>query len=249
MAIGRHVRVNIKGEWTGAPWAGEIWQTGFSLVTGSFVPGFQPYIKRPLSQFNVDPVAYNQDETTWNIDWAWQGTDQFTQIYQLGIANKCRTFFDALKSYVPSASRMTGVNISAFDSDGKVIFGGNEFMLKTPLAGTATATNWRPPQDCVVLSLQTGARGPGGRGRMYLPLNAISLQNGLIGSSVTTAVLNAGQALLEDTQDELVAPSVVNKGPLTFSTVVTIAVGDQVDTQQRRRREIPENYTTRNLNV
>lgn len=249
MAIGRHVRVNIIGNYAGVPWDGEIWQTGFSLTTGNFVPGFAPYIKATLPNFQVNLTSYNESDATWTKDFGWTGDGQWDFAFQTLIADKCRTFIDSLKTYLPSASRMVSVGIAPIGTDGKQAAGTSWFTLKTPLAGTAAGTTWRPPQDAVVLSLRTGARGPAGRGRMFLPLNAISLTSGLIGSSVTTNVLNAGQALLEDLSTGSETPVVVNKQALTFSTVTDIAVGDEVDTQRRRRNARPETYTYRDLNL
>ena len=242
MATGRHVRVDILGDRSGTVWEGETWQTGISLVEGDAGGVFPNAVREDLPSFNAVPDSEVTDDTTWDIYWAWRGTDKMTRTTQLGIANAALAFWNGIKSNAPSDSKMIGVRINAVQADGKVVNGGNYFYLKTEVAGGGNAGTQLPAQLAVVMSLRTGARGAGGRGRMYLPLTSITLSTGRIHSTQQTPLTAAGKAFLEALNTYGPVPAVVNARKLQYSAIDRVAVGDLMDVQRRRREQIRENY-------
>lgn len=247
MATGRSIRVTLLGERTNPKFEGEVWQTGISFVDGSAGGVFPGAIRQALPDFDVTVVGDAEASATWNIDWAWHGSDKLTKAVQRGIADDALGFFNAFKAKVPTDSRLIGVKIQAFDVFGKTIGGSNWFTLKTPAPGSGTAGTQTPPQIAVVASLRTGARGPGGRGRMYLPANACQPTSGTMGSADRTTLVNAVSDFAEGVRARGPLAAVVNTNRQQYSAVTTVTVGDLFDTQRRRRNNADEVYTTRAL--
>lgn len=247
MAIGRHIRVDILGDRSGTVWEGETWQTGISLVEGDTGGVFPNAVREDLPSFNAISDSEVEDDTTWDIYWAWRGTDKMTRTTQLGIANAALAFWNGIRANAPSDSRMMGVRINAVQADGKVVNGGNYFYLKSQVAGGGNAVSQHPAQLAVVMSLRTGARGAGGRGRMYLPLTAITLSTGRIGTTQQNTITAAGKAFLEALHTYGPVPAIVNARKLQYSAIDRVAVGDLMDVQRRRRESVPEVYVEGDL--
>jgi len=249
MATARSIRLVLEGEYHQGPFAGEIWQTGCSFVEGDAGGVFPGGIRESLPQFDATVIGEASSDATWDVDWAWKGDSKATKAIQVQMADLALVFWNAIKGQATTNLRMTGLRINAIQADGHVIGGANVFTLKTPVAGTQAASSSLPNQLAVVASLRTGARGPAGRGRMFLPLNGSPATGGVIGSTAKTTVNTALVAWFKDTYD-LPGPlaSVVNATPLTYSSIGTVGVGDLYDTQRRRRNAIQENYVTAAVN-
>lgn len=116
-------------------------------------------------------------------------------------------------------------------------------------AGTVTGTSL-PSQCCIGVSLRTATAGSRARGRSYLPAPA------------TAAVTNAGRlntVYRDDLLDGLdtffgtmvtanaATPVVISAvgGVWTARDVITVAIGDVLDTQRSRRSGLAEVYGTR----
>lgn len=240
MATARSVRMILIGDRTNTNFPDEIWQTGVSAVqsdAGGDLPG---EIYTVLPSFTADVIGEASSNATWDMEWAWKGSSVFEQADQILLADACLAFWNAIRANSPTDMRMTGVRISAIDGTGKVINGANRFTLKTPVTGTGGVSAQLPPQNTIVLSLRTGRRGPGGRGRMFLPLTTISTTNGVVGSTARAAVANAGAAFMDAIWDVGVVPAVVNQAALRYSSVTLVDVGSIVDTQRRRRNQAAE---------
>lgn len=244
MATARSVRMILIGDRTNTNFPDEIWQTGVSAVQSDAGGDFPGEIYSVLPSFTADVIGEASSNATWDMEWAWKGSSVFEQSDQILLADACLAFWNALRDKSPSDMRMTGVRISAIDGMGKVINGANRFSLKTPIAGTGGVATQLPPQNTVVLSLRTGRRGPGGRGRMFLPLTTISTSSGVVGSTARTAVANAGAAFMDAIWDVGVVPAVVNQAALRYSSVTLVDVGSIVDTQRRRRNQAAEVRTS-----
>lgn len=247
MAAGRWARVVLEGAYDSGSWVGETWQTGITLVdqdSGGVLAGA---IRDQLPSFSATPDSEYEDGTTYAVDWAWTGQDKFTRADQSSLADACVAFYTTLKPYVPTVAKLHRIRITAFTLDGKAINGGNVFTLKSPVPGTGTSGTMLPPQNAVVLSLRSGGRGPGGRGRMYLPLNAGGTTEGKITAACQTAVLNGGAAFLEQLNFRTAMPAVVNRAKGTYSGYVTVACGNHFDTQRRRAQAVDEVYATKGV--
>ena len=244
MVDARWARMIIEGDMVSGPFAGEIWQTGLSFVTGDAGGIFPGGIKEPLPTFSVNTMGEHTSDATWEKDWAWEGSTKMTKACQTSLADLALTFWNAIKGSAPTQSRMLGVRINAHQADGKVVNGANVFSLKTPALGTASSP--MPNQLAIVASLRTGARGPGGRGRMFLPLNGTMAAGGVIAAATKTAINSGLLALIANAYDLAAGnplASIVNAKGLTYSSIASVGVGDLFDTQRRRRNAIQENYT------
>jgi hypothetical protein len=248
MAQARYCRMVLVGAYTSGPFSGEIWQTGISFVGSEAPSNFGESIREPLPRFTVEQEGNFDDGTTYQVDWAWQGVTKFAKPELTSIADLGVAFFSGLKALVPAASRLEEIRLAAYKDDGKMINGNNVFRLKAPVAGTGNNASGLPAQCCVVGSLQTGARGPGGRGRMYLPLTGITTAAGLLSTTNRTTVLTQLATLVNAINDNTTAAAIVNRARMEFSTITSVAVGDEIDIQRRRSNRIDENYVTQSTN-
>lgn len=247
MATARHGRTTMVWEWNGTPWDLETAQSGCSWVTQDGGGVLAGAIRENLPSFDVRPVGRFQSTTNYNIDWAWEGTTVATPSDLILQADEAVAFATAIRAFVPNNLRLTQIRSDAYDIGGDVINGANFFTLKTPLAGLG-GTSYDAPAKALVLSLVTGARGPGGRGRMYLPLCAAAPSaDGTVPSATITTLNNAGKTFLENFYPQNGTPAVVNKDKGTYSGVVACRVGNHFDSQRRRINQVPETYVSVNL--
>lgn len=246
MATGRWVRLELLGERTGV-WAGEIWQTGISMVDGSAGGVFPGAIREGLPSFTVNSDGLTEDTGPWDVYWAWKGADKFTKVDQLDLADAALAFWQGLRGRASTDSRLTGVRISAYDANRKVLFGSNYFYLDSPVSGSGGATTQLPPQLAIVMTTRTGARGAGGRGRMYLPQNTAATSNGHLAVTVPETIAAGGKAFLEAIHAIGPVPAVVNASKLTYSSINGVSVGNLFDVQRRRRNAFDETYADASL--
>jgi len=108
-------------------------------------------------------------------------------------------------------------------------------------------------QDALVLSWVTDAqRGPGSKGRIYVPCPSIAIValSGKIAASNAVIAANFGAALINRLNDDPNWPAhpdlecaVVSKvGGVAFP-IRSVRVGDVLDTQRRRRNAMVETYS------
>jgi hypothetical protein len=246
MATGRYVKVDIAGAANGgSPWFGEIFQTGITLVGGD-MGGLigRDAIKEPTPTFDATVDAGYETNDQFEMDLAWHGSQDGTPFSKgslLQIAELAVVYCNAMRSTISTAYHFTGIKITAFDQANKVINGGNFYTLKTPIAGTGVMM--MPPQSAMVLTLRTGARGPGGRGRMYWPHLTAVQTNGVLGTTQPTAARTGYKAFSDAVWALGAVTAVVNKSLQTYSGVTAVETGNHVDTQRRRATGIPESYT------
>lgn len=242
MAVARWVRLELLGHREGLTWAPEIWTTGVNMTASDSGGDFVPVIRQPLPEFTANVESIVQDDGDLNIYWAWKGQSVFTTAKQFDMARAAIAYWNAIRTNCPTDMYMNGVRITAFDANKKAINGGNYFYLEPPIAGGTNATSQLPAQLAVVASLRTGARGAGGRGRMYLPLTGISTTSGKIAETQRTNVVNQTVTFLKALKTAGGQPSVVNSAKLQYSSVDRVAVGDYLDVQRKRRNAISEDY-------
>jgi hypothetical protein len=111
------------------------------------------------------------------------------------------------------------------------------------VAGTSTG-DASPPRDCLVVGLRTAKPGPGGRGRMYLPLVArTSLEaNGLILSSVQTSLAAFFANILNDMASSGFTPVVWRQGSTTGDIITSVTISAVPGSQRRRSNKIAPRY-------
>lgn len=101
-----------------------------------------------------------------------------------------------------------------------------------------------PYEVSCAVTLQTNARGPSGRGRLYLPPFATTLVQGG-GGKFSDVDLNAiGDALGSFFEAHAAAeghfPVVVSRRKIQLHEVTSVELGHVPDSQRRRRRSVPE---------
>lgn len=118
-------------------------------------------------------------------------------------------------------------------------------------AGTLT-TDGCPPQCCIGLSLRTATAGSRARGRSYLPAPGVVALNaaGRLDTAYRDDLLDALDVFFATMVTSNAATPVVISavgGVWTARNVITIAIGDVLDTQRSRRSGLAELYGTRSV--
>lgn len=163
-------------------------------------------------------------------------------------------FGAGLRAMISSSSTITAVRVERRAED-ESILNVAEGLVTTPLAGTGTAS--KTPQDSFVISLRTATPGARGRGRMYLPALGATLSPSFTLStpSVNTVIGEAKiwlQAINTAIDDYYIGASSALRAALSVRSVTDhvcrdvtqIQIGSVLDTQRRRRDDLPETYTS-----
>lgn len=123
--------------------------------------------------------------------------------------------------------------------------------LGTPLTMNGTAKH--PAQTAVVASLQSGRPGASYRGRVYLPLLALSPNLGRVSPGDTAAASTAFAAFLRDCGQAAqsfgaavpfdVVPVVASPSKSASTRITSVRVGNRFDSQRRRAEGQEEIYS------
>lgn len=156
-----------------------------------------------------------------------------------------------ISSKIRPNSTYVGCRVRQVDASG-VTRAVAESNLATPAPGTAdSGAQSLPPQCSIVISLLTAQPGARGRGRSYFPgMSTYVLTDS---GRLTTVVRDALAAAWKDYFDSLnAALSPLIAGVASdvggyVNAISGIRVGDVIDTQRRRRDELPEAYKIETL--
>lgn len=125
-----------------------------------------------------------------------------------------------------------------------------EFSASVPLDNPPGTGSIRlPDQVATVVSLRTGLAGRSFRGRMYLPLNGLSLDaNAQLSSSSIGLVADAAKDLVDDINAGGLEVVVMSATQTLTTPVTSIIVDSILDTQRRRRNKlVPALTATRTM--
>lgn len=158
-------------------------------------------------------------------------------------------FMTSSDARVSNSVRLTGLTLYSVDASGHI---DQDPMVANgdPQSGV-TSTPYHPWQVTNVVTLVAGARGKGRFGRIFLPPQCFQVnQDGLIETTHLATMFTAVQTLLTnlsnrsglDTGFKLVIAGRTGSG--TLRPVEEIRMGRVADTQRRRRRSLPESYST-----
>lgn len=115
------------------------------------------------------------------------------------------------------------------------------------LPGVATGA-MLPFQCAAAVSFRTQFATRWGRGRLYLPpLSADVLSAGRLSASAQGTILAAMQAAFTALQGDGLNPVIWSRTKLTTYPIVSIDVGDVIDTQRRRRNKLVEERVSANV--
>lgn len=170
------------------------------------------------------------------------------------IAADISAWFTAPGAKIGAAAKLQTVKVNPIGADGA--YSDPSSTIRKDYTGTlpvGAAASW-PAQCTVAVSTLTEIeRGPGHRGRWYPPTGACNMTaTGRISSADALGMATAAQTLLNNLNNRpgldvdnpriAVVSKVGAPGPVYH--VTQVAVGDVVDTQRRRREDLPEVYQT-----
>lgn len=259
MANEKHLYLTLSGDCTTAGLTNEVWQTGVRLaLVGGTVDdiGTLPNAWEPVAQI------INRTESSWTITGNWKITqgsatfqpddylnDQVAPAVAAWMADNRSSNQITLRQMalypigapsgraVPAIPYATGTPCLLTMTDGSI-------------AGTTSGL--LPLQNTVVASHRTSQIGRPGRGRMFLPpCGSSTTSNGLVTDSNRDAIAAAQVAFLQGLAYDAVLPTGFHVRPIVtggnwtkYSVINQVRVGNVMDTQQRRRRQIIETVTT-----
>lgn len=261
MANEKHLLLTATGGYTDSDLSNEVWQVGIRLVLN-----FGPVDPIDTLPNNWNPVAQTiaRTETDWNIDGNWSVDGPLTTDFDPGdyLNDQAAPAFDA---WMGVAGRSTGcrldlLKIYPIGTNGNAI-PAPPYGSGTPVTLTWTANNpaggtggnMMPINNAIVASHRTGQVGRAGRGRMFNPgwsAGAVAA-DGRVDTTVQGLLLTAQVTLLESLflpGDPVLGPTVVpivTGGTFTqYATITQVRVGNIFDTQNRRKRQLPETYVS-----
>lgn len=147
-----------------------------------------------------------------------------------------------------NSSTVSGCRVEARNLAG-VLESQGEGVKAVPTPGTSSTAH--PLTTAVVSSLRTAHAGASGRGRLYWPLNGVSLSatTSRITGATVTSVLSAVKTYLSSIEVAIeatlpgVALAVWSRKVPDLFLVTQIQMGDVPDVQRRRRDQLIESYS------
>lgn len=187
-------------------------------------------------------------------------SDTPTQTAADQIAASFETLFSAGNMQISNAYTFDKVKLASFDANGHTVL--DEVVYAAPVGGSVTGgstTNFHPSQCALVVTLKSARpRGLAAKGRMYLPGTCAEVRpDGRIMPTVANNMSGLLKTFFDSLNGNVSLPGrliLAAKGTgllpaLTAQNdnVSTIALGDIIDTQRRRRNGLSEQYTLTNL--
>lgn len=229
------------------------------------VPSMTTAVNRPIAETG-DIMSYVRvsilgrlvNEEVWSVNPVFDPTGEFPggvnqaalDAAALAIAN--RSIPTGMRAYMSTVCTRTGARVEVRDdvTDGLIAISTQTSTTVTPGTGGIVM----PVQSAAVLSLRTDTPGASGRGRLYWPVLAASLDTttGRINAASLATFFSDFKLYLQGIRSDLATAfppiafdlAVRSKTTKTTPHVTRIQVGNVVDTQRRRRDALPENYLT-----
>lgn len=243
MATAKYWRATLVGYWTTGPWEGEMATCGISGVAVDGGGNFGPVISEPLPSFNASASGAAGSTTDLTYQLGSVGTGIWSEETQIDLALMLRSFGEAVYGQQSNQFKWMEARTAAFDVNNDVINGQSYFSFNTPITGGGSPTGVSPAA-AVVASLRSAGRGPANRGRMYIPCHAASLSNYVLSTALQDYFGHATRDLVRaiDGLPGAIWPAVVSTTHMWYSDIIDVRVGDELDFQQRRRRQRKETY-------
>lgn len=214
----------------------------------------------PLPSYTQDVKPGIEATADYNIVWAHYALDTpgsfrgFTQADYKNIAAAVVTAFTTMKATMGSQFRLSSVGIASMQGGvdnpaekNKSVSGTNLFSLKTPVVGGMAQL---APNYSAVVSYRSLLPGRKYKGRSYLgPLGQSVFENtGLMNGTIRGQWLAAMKTLMQTLKDSgRYYPCIVHQADLSYADTRQVAIGDELDVQNRRRNARPETYVTSDL--
>ena len=253
-----HLYVVAQGTYEDSELVDEGWQCGIRVMPFLSDPGD---IGTPPMAF--DAVAQNGTGTATN----WTSSTNFLAEggvndidpadYAADAGAAWQTFFEATNAYISSSVTLNRVLVYAIGSDGKVINTdlGPAKAQAVPTAAVdgANTGTLLPIQNSVVVSLRSPNVTRRGRGRIYLPgptATSLTSTNGTMNATFRGNIATQAATLISALKvgtfgvNAVLRPVVIGSPFSTYFRITQTRVGNLVDTQRRRRRQIAETYSS-----
>ena len=256
MATLNHLYLTISGTYENADLAEETWQYGTHWYASL---EDIPDVGTPAGDFDVAEDTLTASDASWSVSSNWLAEGGINDLdpadFLLDACGYIKTFHESATSYISGDVIISAVTLYAIGTDGKVVstgYGPAKAVALPAATVDGAATGTLLPVNCsVVASLRTANSTRRGRGRCYLPQMATAIttaNTGLIGSTIrgniaTNFATMLSGISLESPSDVRVAPVVIGSPWTSYFKVDTVKVGNQVDTQRRRRRAVTEVYS------
>lgn len=241
-------------------WSGEVAVSGFRMGTvqpGDSLPATTAG-EHSLQSFLVNDASTTSTTTHlskvqgWTGDSGASGVD-VTDGDQDAIAEAVWNFLASSQSYFSPDYHLGDIRLYPISAAGKMA--SNNPVIYTPLSDlSGTATGMLAPQNALVISLRSSVNTRKGRGRFYFgPVGqAMNNTNGLIGTGGASVLANAKTMLnavraIGSAASSRYYPAIIGHQASTGFVVHDVRVGDELDTQQRRRHQRKETYTIQTL--
>ena len=197
-----------------------------------------------------------------SINWGVFGLspDSAEQVAVDGIAARLKAWItgantpQSLETLLSLSGEITSVRVEKRAED-ESILSVSETLLTASVTGSGGST--KTPQDALVFSLRTNTPGARGRGRMYWPALGATISTSFQLTAPTAAATVAdaktflagmgndiNQYFIGIADARRVVLSVRSVTDHLCRDVVTLQVGNVLDTQRRRRDNIPETYSS-----
>lgn len=215
-------------------------------------PTFEPHIRvscigrlgNPEADRFTFSVNMDSSNPPLGISWLEDNT-----VEAADLADDCVAFFGRANTRISQAATLDTVKIAHIGVTGAYV--GDPVIIAVNQTGSIVQTGATLPQNALAVTLNTGRRGPSGRGRFFIPMPEVSVdstdgfhinmpQAELIASSAEQFIeaLNNHPGIDSGNMHVVVAST---KG---FNTgVSSIRVGRVVDTIRSRRNKLTEAYT------
>lgn len=177
-----------------------------------------------------------------------------------GLVTKIQTHISTVTSGYGSNARLTYVKLNEIDSTGlyKNKTDSNTRFLGSPYTSGGSSTALPLTSSLVVTFLTSADRGPGSRGRVYVPQPAVALNSAgkyRITQAVAEGFMTQWRTFLDGIEIGVpgspIVPSVVSdRGPSGVArTINRVQVGDIIDHMGSRRNRLKETrYTSPTFN-
>lgn len=162
-------------------------------------------------------------------------------------------FHSAANAKVHVGCKLTYLKMNVVDMNGRYTDQNTVEHVFAPVVSGGSSASPHPNQVSLVVATTTEfSRGPAHRGRFYLPMPAIPIDavDGTIDAPTALGVATAASVFIVALADEP-GPDLLGgmrvcvmsqRGSGATNVVIGVDVGRVLDTQRRRRTELPENY-------
>lgn len=232
----------------------ENWQYGIRLIPAHGFTAPEGIVD--FSDWDTNEATVSRTESGWTITSEWTldaSPGSFNADDYLN--DQCApAFLDFFGAGVSNQCKIESLTLYPIKGDGKVN-GGRKAVLTYvgTLPQGIDSSNQMPMEDAVCVSWGTAQVGPKGRGRIYSPPPGTSAvdSHGFLTSTKQDDLRDGYVSILEGLSLSVgvgsgwfIRPVVTGKPWHQGAVIDSVRVGNVVDRQASRRRQIPETYNT-----